>query len=84
MEQTLQYFQFIFTQCENFRAGRRNQFWPRVPGGDLESRVAPPTAAHRGYNPVLKYVYISLILKMINGFSWPLKIMVSPFNSIQT
>ena len=28
---------------------------------------------------VLKYMYISLLLKMINGFSWPAKIMVSPF-----
>ena len=27
----------------------------------------------------LKYMYISLLLKMINGFSWPAKIMVSPF-----
>ena len=25
-------------------------------------------------------MYISLLLKMINGFSWPAKIMVSPFN----
>ena len=31
---------------------------------------------------VLKYMYISLLLKMINGFSWPTKIMVSPFKSI--
>ena len=30
---------------------------------------------------VLKYMYISLLLKMINGFSWPAKIMVSPFNT---
>ena len=30
---------------------------------------------------VLKYMYISLLLKMINGFSWPAKIMVSPFKS---
>ena len=29
---------------------------------------------------VLKYMYISLLLKMINGFSWPAKIMASPFN----
>ena len=28
---------------------------------------------------VLKYMYISLLLKMINGFSCPAKIMVSPF-----
>ena len=28
---------------------------------------------------VLEYMYISLLLKMINGFSWPGKIMVSPF-----
>ena len=28
---------------------------------------------------VLKYMYISLLLKMINGFFWPSKIMVSPF-----
>ena len=28
---------------------------------------------------VLKYMYISLLLKMINGFSWPAKIMASPF-----
>ena len=28
---------------------------------------------------VLKYMYISLLLKMINEFSWPAKIMVSPF-----
>ena len=28
---------------------------------------------------VLKHMYISLLLKMINGFSWPAKIMVSPF-----
>ena len=28
---------------------------------------------------VLKYMYISLLLKMINGVSWPAKIMVSPF-----
>ena len=44
-------FSIFFTQCGNFRPGRRNQFWPRVPGGDLESRAVPPTAAHRGYNP---------------------------------
>ena len=31
---------------------------------------------------VLKHMYISLLLKMINGFSWPAKIMVSPFNFI--
>ena len=31
---------------------------------------------------VLKYMYISLLLKMINGFSWPAKIMVSPFKFI--
>ena len=30
---------------------------------------------------VLKYMYISLLLKMINGFSWPAKIMASPFNA---
>ena len=29
---------------------------------------------------VLEYEYISLLLKMINGFSWPGKIMASPFN----
>ena len=28
---------------------------------------------------ILKYMYISLLLKMINGFSWPAKIMASPF-----
>ena len=28
----------------------------------------------------LKYMYISLLLKIINGFSWPAKIMASPFN----
>ena len=28
---------------------------------------------------VLEYMYISLLLKMINGFSWPGKIMASPF-----
>ena len=28
---------------------------------------------------VLNYMYISLLLKMINGFSWPAKIMASPF-----
>ena len=28
----------------------------------------------------LKYMYISLLLKMVNGFSWPAKIMASPFN----
>ena len=27
----------------------------------------------------LKYMYISLLLKMINGFSWPAKIMASLF-----
>ena len=31
---------------------------------------------------VLKYMYISLLLKMINGFSWSANIMASPFNSI--
>ena len=31
---------------------------------------------------VLKYMHISLLLKMINGFSWPAKIMASPFNFI--
>ena len=30
---------------------------------------------------VLKYMYISLLLKMINGFFWPAKIMVSPFKA---
>ena len=30
---------------------------------------------------VLKYMYIFLLLKMINGFSWPAKIMVSPFKA---
>ena len=30
---------------------------------------------------VLKYMYVSLLLKMINGFSWPAKIMASPFKS---
>ena len=29
---------------------------------------------------VLEYMCISLLLKMINGFSWPGKIMASPFN----
>ena len=29
---------------------------------------------------VYKYMYISLLLKMINGFSWPAKLMASPFN----
>ena len=29
---------------------------------------------------VLKYMYNSLLLKMINGFSWPAKIISSPFN----
>ena len=29
---------------------------------------------------VLEYMYISLLLKMINVFSWPAKIMASPFN----
>ena len=29
---------------------------------------------------VLKYMYIFLLLKIINGFSWPTKIMASPFN----
>ena len=32
---------------------------------------------------VLKYMYISfLFLKMINGFSWPAKIMASPFKGL--
>ena len=31
---------------------------------------------------VLKYMYISLLLKMIYGFSWPAKIMASPFKEI--
>ena len=30
---------------------------------------------------VLKNIYISLLLKMINGFSRPAKIMVSPFKT---
>ena len=30
----------------------------------------------------LKYMYISLLLKMINGFSRPAKIMTSPFNNL--
>ena len=29
---------------------------------------------------LLKYMYISLLLKMKYGFSWPAKIMASPFN----
>ena len=29
---------------------------------------------------VLEYMYISLLLKIINGVSWPGKIMASPFN----
>ena len=29
---------------------------------------------------VVKYMFISLLLKMINVFSWPAKIMASPFN----
>ena len=29
---------------------------------------------------VLKYMFISLLLKMINGFSWSANIMASPFN----
>ena len=29
---------------------------------------------------ILEYMYIFLLLKMINGFSWPAKIMASPFN----
>ena len=32
---------------------------------------------------VLKYMYIFLLLEMINGFSWPAKIMVSPFKYYQ-
>ena len=31
---------------------------------------------------VLNYMYISLLLKMINGFSWPSKIMASPFKTL--
>ena len=31
---------------------------------------------------VLKYIHISLFLKMINGFSWPAKIMASPFKTL--
>ena len=30
---------------------------------------------------VLKYTYIFLLLKMINGFSWLAKIMASPFKN---
>ena len=30
---------------------------------------------------VLKYMYISLLLKIINGFSRPAKIMASPFKA---
>ena len=30
---------------------------------------------------ILKYMYISLLMKMINGFLWPEKIMASPFKS---
>ena len=33
---------------------------------------------------VLKYMYISLFLKMINGFFWPVKIMVSNFKVWKT
>ena len=29
---------------------------------------------------VLKYMFISLLLKMINGFSWSANIIASPFN----
>ena len=32
---------------------------------------------------VLKYMYIFLLLKMINGFFWPAKIMASPFKFIE-
>ena len=31
----------------------------------------------------LKIMFISLLLKMINVFSWPAKIMASPFNGWQ-
>ena len=31
---------------------------------------------------VLKYMFISLLLKMINGFSWSANIMASPFKSL--
>ena len=31
---------------------------------------------------VLKYMFISLLLKVINGFSWPTKIMASPFKFV--
>ena len=31
---------------------------------------------------VLKYKHNSLLLKMIDGFPWPVKIMDSPFNKI--
>ena len=31
---------------------------------------------------VLKYMYISLLLKMIDGFSWPAKIMANPSNFV--
>ena len=30
---------------------------------------------------ILKYIFISLLLKMINGFSWLANIMASPFNN---
>ena len=32
---------------------------------------------------VLKYMYISLLLKIINRFSWPAKIMASLFNKFE-
>ena len=32
---------------------------------------------------LLFLMYISLLLKMIYGFSWPAKIMASPFNSFR-
>ena len=31
---------------------------------------------------VLKYMYISLLLKMINWVSWPAKIMASPYTAV--
>ena len=33
---------------------------------------------------ILKSIDISLLLKMKNGFSWPAKIMVSPFKYLPT
>ena len=70
----------VTTEAEGFLWGQREKIqWGRYFKKSFIFRSPVKMGESTGLSERLKYMYIPLLLKMINGVSWPAKIMATPF-----